>query len=345
MKNFNYAEFLRIPLPREIDIIEAWGVNSCIPVVSIICITFNHELYIEDAIRGFLIQRTRFPFEIIIHDDASVDETSAIVKFYSSKYPRIIKTIFQKENQYSKGKYITLLALSKAKGKYFAICEGDDFWVNSDKLEEQTNCLAKDSSLGAVFTDTNILYQDTKKFLNAHDATRKKIPKTGDVKKTLIISNPYKTCSAMFKKEAILDWEQHLNFLKPKMGDYVLWLTIAENYNIGYISSPMATYRILSNSASHFDDEKKSIDYRKNAYKISCYFNKRYGSIVPPGHIKDNYSYSLLVYYLKLRKWNSALKSIRCNRNFIISSFSLFNVKFIEVLKRKLPLIKKIYKK
>lgn len=74
------------------------------PIVSIACITYNQEFFIAQAIEGFLMQQTTFPFEIIIYDDASTDRTVKIVRDYADKYPKLIIPIFQKENQYSKGK-------------------------------------------------------------------------------------------------------------------------------------------------------------------------------------------------------------------------------------------------
>ena len=77
------------------------------PTVSIYCLTYNHEKYITDALEGFIRQKTNFPFEVIVHDDASTDNTAKIIKRYADKYPDIIKPIFQKENQHSKGVSIT----------------------------------------------------------------------------------------------------------------------------------------------------------------------------------------------------------------------------------------------
>lgn len=111
------------------------------PLVSVCCITYNHERYIEDALEGFLIQRTEFPFEILIHDDASTDRTADIVREYEARYPKLIRTIFQTENQYSKGRTKVNFEFNfpRAKGEYLALCEGDDFWVDHLKLEKQVD--------------------------------------------------------------------------------------------------------------------------------------------------------------------------------------------------------------
>src|SRR5690625_620862 len=90
-------------LKTEDEIIQNWIGDIKNPKVSICCITYNHALYIEDALTGFLIQETDYPFEILIHDDASPDETVKIIEHYHHRYPNIIKPMYQIENQYSKG--------------------------------------------------------------------------------------------------------------------------------------------------------------------------------------------------------------------------------------------------
>lgn len=109
--------------------------------VSIICIAYNHEKYIKNTIEGFLMQKTTFNYEILIHDDASTDGTAAIIQNYASRYPDKITAICQKENQYQKGKPCSLLLINQAKGKYLAFCEGDDFWTDCEKLEKQVQVL------------------------------------------------------------------------------------------------------------------------------------------------------------------------------------------------------------
>jgi len=108
-------------------------------MVSIICMTYNHENYTADAIESFLMQKTDFEYEILIHDDASTDRTAEIIKEYEKKYPDIIKPIYQTENQYSKGVKVGRFNKERAKGKYIAICEGDDYWIDAYKLQKQVD--------------------------------------------------------------------------------------------------------------------------------------------------------------------------------------------------------------
>ncbi|MCX7180734.1 MAG: glycosyltransferase family 2 protein [Proteobacteria bacterium] len=117
------------------------------PLVSVICPTFNHERYIRQAIESILAQETDFPFEIVIHDDASTDSTSSIVKQLANEYPTIVRVILQTENQYSRGVKITPLVVPHTRGKYIAFCEGDDYWTNPDKLQRQVGILEANPQL------------------------------------------------------------------------------------------------------------------------------------------------------------------------------------------------------
>lgn len=132
------------------DIIE----DESTPLVSVICITYNHEDFISQAIESMLFQKTTFPFEIIIHDDASSDKTPDIIKKYAGLYPEIIKPIFQKINQYSLGVRPRDVATELARGKYIASVDGDDYWTDPYKLEKQ-----------AAFLESNPEY-----FMSGHDA-------------------------------------------------------------------------------------------------------------------------------------------------------------------------------
>lgn len=113
-------------------------------LVSVICLTYNHEKYIKNALESFIAQKTNFKFEVIVHDDASTDNTPKIIRDYENNYPEIIKPIYQFANQHSQGtSIIRKYILPKIRGKYVAICEGDDFWLSNHKLQLQVNALEK----------------------------------------------------------------------------------------------------------------------------------------------------------------------------------------------------------
>ena len=123
------------------------------PLVSVIIYTYNHEKYIRSAIDGCLMQETTFPIEIIVHDDASSDGTPKIIRECAEKNPKIIFPIIQSENQMSKGSKIFLNNIyTKARGKYIADCEGDDYWIDPHKLEKQVAVMEGDPSISMCFT-------------------------------------------------------------------------------------------------------------------------------------------------------------------------------------------------
>lgn len=128
------------PLTED-EIRSSWRLGYEEPLVSICCATYNHVLWIEDALCGFLAQRTDFPFEIIIRDDASIDGTIDVIKRYASMYPSIIRVVFNRINQYSLGYEPANAWPSLARGTYIAICEGDDFWISNEKLKNQVELM------------------------------------------------------------------------------------------------------------------------------------------------------------------------------------------------------------
>ena len=111
-------------------------------LVSVCCLAYNHEAYIRDALEGFVKQKTDFPFEVFVHDDASTDGTAGIIREYAERYPDIIRPILQTENQHSKGvKIISEIICPRMTGKYIALCEGDDYWTDEKKLQRQVDYL------------------------------------------------------------------------------------------------------------------------------------------------------------------------------------------------------------
>ena len=132
------------------------------PLVSICCITYNHAQYIRQCLDGFLMQKVNFEYEIIVHDDASTDGTSEIIREYSNKYSDLIVPIFQTENQYSKGVrgMYAKFVFPRARGKYIALCEGDDYWIDENKLQMQVDFLENNPEYTMCFHNAIEHYED-----------------------------------------------------------------------------------------------------------------------------------------------------------------------------------------
>lgn len=111
-------------------------------MVSVLSTVYNHEKYVRDALDGFVMQKTDFPVEVLIHDDASTDHSAEIIREYEQKYPDLIKPVYQVENQFTRGGNIMgRFLLPRASGKYIAVCEGDDYWTDPEKLQKQVDFL------------------------------------------------------------------------------------------------------------------------------------------------------------------------------------------------------------
>lgn len=131
------------------------------PLVTIRCTVYNHETYIADALEGFVRQQTTFPFEAVVHDDASTDASADIIRRYAERYPDIIRPIYETENQYSKSDgSLGRVMESHTRGKYIALCEGDDYWTDPTKLQRQVDFMESHPDVGLCYTDCDILHED-----------------------------------------------------------------------------------------------------------------------------------------------------------------------------------------
>lgn len=242
------------------------------PLVSIHCLTFNQASYIRQCLDGFVMQKTNFPFEAIVHDDASTDGTAEIIQEYAEKYPNIIKPILEKENQYTKIGFsgIEKLMAEKEQGKYIAICEGDDYWTDFHKLQKQVDFLESHPNYGLHYTQAYQLNQQT---------GEKTIgwAKQSDFEHAILTDSPIITLCACYRKELLDDYE---TVVQPKkdwlMSDYPKWLYIAQKSNIHFDPAITGVYRQLTESASHSNDVEKQIRFSLNAHSIRTYFAKKF---------------------------------------------------------------------
>jgi Glycosyl transferase family 2 len=128
------------------------------PKVSVVSITYNQEAYIRDALDGFVAQKTDFPIEVIVADDASTDATPAIIQEYADRYPGLFRPILRSENVGVHANFAD--ALSAARGEYLAVCEGDDFWTDPLKLTKQVEFLDRHPQTTVCFHPVLVTYDD-----------------------------------------------------------------------------------------------------------------------------------------------------------------------------------------
>lgn len=216
------------------------------PLVSVVSITYNHESYIRDCLEGFLMQKTDFPVEVIVHDDASTDRTADILREYYRKRPDLFHIIIQRENRHSKHLPIVLPLYNMASGKYIALCEGDDYWTDPLKLQKQFDLMESNPSYSGVFHDCKVYQESTGAFMPEKQIYQnRKVVGLDDVIKNAI--NGIHTCSFFFRKDSL----QELAFFKKKcpVGDYPRLLCLASRGPLGHIEEEMSTYRFCAQSS------------------------------------------------------------------------------------------------
>lgn len=243
--------------PRtEDEITSKWNTGVETPLVSVCCITYNHEDFIEKSLLGFLSQETEFPFEILVHDDASTDRTAEIIQRYANEYPKIIKPIFQSENQYSKLPIISPRFLFPvAKGDFIALCEGDDYWTHPHKLKMQVEEFKKNMQVTLVHTDVGHLVSFRKKFdrlcLGVNKTFNRKAPH-GEFRDRSWLTFGVYTCTVMIKK-CVADELIASGAIESgtASGDYAIFLIAAQRGRIAYLDETTAIYREHKNSATN----------------------------------------------------------------------------------------------
>lgn len=230
-------------------------------LVTIICTAYNHEKYISDAIDGFLMQKTNFDYEVLIHDDASTDKTADIIRKYAREYPEIVIPIIQEKNQVSQGVQIYKEYLyPKGKGKYFAICEGDDYWTDETKLQKQIDFLETHQDYSMCCHNSTRLHSNTGELV-----VENPVKEEGDVTPYEIILEPYKTwiatASLVFRRE--LAFNRPAFFAKLPVGDMQLRLHCFTKGRVYYFKKPMSVYRI-DVEGSYLYSYARDMDIRLN---------------------------------------------------------------------------------
>ena len=208
------------------------------PLVTVVSITYNHEQYIRDCLEGFLMQKTNFPVEIIIHDDASTDHTAEIIREYYEKRPDLFHVIIERENQFSQHKNFTRQIYGLAKGKYIAMCEGDDYWIDPLKLQKQADLCEKDNNVvgcvGYYIQDRN----GTKRIIDYHN-------EISVVKKNKPVTHYFQTSTCFFRTSAFRNIYVLYKTLFSYMGyDMIKFACLCSLGDIIVIQEPLSCYRM-----------------------------------------------------------------------------------------------------
>ena len=227
--------------------------------VSVICTCYNQIDYISDALDGFVSQQCTFPFEVIVHDDASSDGTADVVLRYATKYPNLIVPIIQSENQHSKGVSGIDIGISHARYSYIALCEGDDFWIDPFKLQKQFDFMEshEDYSLclhNAVIENCNLAMS----YLSESGVDREKTAEDiiceggGEI-------NP--TASFFFRRRMLS------RLCKGPVSDHFIMMELVSKGRVFWFADPMSVYRLNSKGSWSQTKSDPSIEAINNYYE------------------------------------------------------------------------------
>lgn len=254
------------------------------PLVSVLTLAYNQAPYIRECLDGILMQKTNFAFELLIHDDASTDGTTDIIREYEAKYPYIIKPIYQTENQYTRGgKIMERFMYPRAKGKYIAMCEGDDYWTDPLKLQKQVDFMEANPDCSLCCHHINEYLQVENKFKpREYPYILKGNKKGAFFNNNDRINNWYvDTLAILFRKDKLLSVMSNLSKY-TKTVDIYLFYNLLKGSKGFYFRDTMAIYRKHLGgvwSGSNFEGKMKKdllwwgelYKYDKDEYTISMY--------------------------------------------------------------------------
>jgi glycosyltransferase involved in cell wall biosynthesis len=235
-----------------------------VPMISVFMITYNHEKYIHQALDSVLVQKTTYNYEIVIGEDASTDNTRKILLEYQALYPERIRLILHEKNVGAMtNQYMTLQA---CRGKYIAILEGDDFWVDTHKLQKQASLMEQDSSVVLCGGQAHILWPgQTMGAIGEYPLEIKTEYDFTDV----VLANPFSTCTVMFRPHPMLDLQKE--HLDSPVGDWLIYILIGlNNQSVRYIEvkNVLSCYRIHDQGIFTSLSLKRSLQKKIQTLKI-----------------------------------------------------------------------------
>ena len=247
--------------------------NSQQSLVTVWCLTYNQKDYIKDALDGFVMQQTNFPFEVIVHDDASTDGTTDIIQEYAKNYPDIIKPMIEVDNQWQRGglkHIIHIMNEQHRRSRYLAFCEGDDYWTDSLKLQRQVDFLNSHSDYSMCFHSAKKKYEtDTIAWIDCENIQNQDYDPTD-----IFINWTVATASIVCRKEAMDFYATLKHPEKIQNYDIFIILSCAMVGKLRGMHEQMSVYRI----------QGEGLTYNKDAL-IRCAMNN-------PGHfmtLKENF--------------------------------------------------------
>ncbi|MCG7281468.1 glycosyltransferase [Chryseobacterium taklimakanense] len=268
------------------------------PMVSVVMISYGHEKYIAEAIRGVFMQKTSFPVELLIANDCSPDNSDQIIRETIQSAPENITVRYTRHEKNLGMMPNFIWALEQAQGKYIALCEGDDYWIAENKLQMQVDFLVNNSDISLLFHDSEIVYEGTSENFSYH------IPESRYYTENELLTQwLVPTASVIFRKKDVYFAIEKLKNPNYYFGDIVLFLSLLKRGKLYGMNKKMSTYRINPNGASKIDDTNrkysriilhletlsKDFDFQykdhfrsriKNLSKMLSFYNLKNGNLV-----------------------------------------------------------------
>ena len=249
------------------------------PLVSVLSITYNHAPYIAQAIESFLAQETNFPFEIVIGEDCSTDGTREIVFDYATRYLDRIRIVTSDKNV---GGIVNFQrTLADCRGKYVAVCEGDDYWQHSGKLQMQADFLEANPEYGMVHTDWDVIDTRTDEVVKSYCKSRgfNNNNQDASVDDILLGRNGSATATMCMRRslidEIISNDPSSFDGRYP-MGDLSLRVGAAYYSRIKFLDVSTASYRLLIESLSQNQDPTKILEFSERIYELVMHLSEHY---------------------------------------------------------------------
>lgn len=286
------------------------------PLVSVVMITYGHEKYIQKAIESILVQQCNFEIELIISNDCSPDNTNKVVEGIIKNHS---KSNFIKYHNHTKNLGIMpnfIWSLQQAKSKYIAICEGDDYWNDSLKLQKQVDYMEENADCSLCFHPSIHLNDANHEHFFIHKPVNIPLDHKFVMKDAILGGGSFITTNSMFFHQ------EHINilpdwFLKAPIGDLPLMLLLAAKGKMGYIDEVMSTYRLMSNNSwsATLQDTKKKKKHFYSVLKMWSEFDKwsnyKFHRIILRKKALNYYSYWKQILYIKKQLVLKKIKSKR----------------------------------
>lgn len=240
-------------------------------MISVIVLTYNQEAYIRQTLDSILLQQVDEPVEIIIGDDHSVDSTSTICRDYQAHHPECVRYFYNEHNLGLVQNFVAML--HHCKGEYIALCDGDDYWMDRQKLQKQVQVMRADSRCVLVHTNRQLLAEQ----LYEQPSLDNRIAENP----LELFFHPY-ICvpTTMFRARPVLAWLDTYERLSQqqdwRMLDFPLWLYLGTQGTFRYLPDNTAVYRVLPNTLSREQEKCKRYRFDSSVMRIKQYFYPLY---------------------------------------------------------------------